>query len=92
MALNVKVGDKVIYVTNHYKKIATVTKVTPTGRIRVDCSSSQFNENGREIGGDTWSLASLWEYDEKIAEQIKIDSTLESKIQLYIREIKEYKK
>lgn len=39
--LNVKVGDKVYYNCgfglNIEEKITTVTKVTPTGRIKVEC-------------------------------------------------------
>ena len=49
-----------------------------------------YTELGNEFGGkDHSTIMSAYN---KIAEQIKIDSTLESKIQLYIREIKEYKK
>lgn len=57
--LNVKVGDKLLY---HYgfscrtERIATVAKVTPTGRIRIDCSNSQFDKYGNEMGNkDRWS-------------------------------------
>ena len=49
-----------------------------------------YTELGNEFGGkDHSTIMSAYN---KIAEQIKIDSSLESKIQLYIREIKEYKK
>lgn len=49
-----------------------------------------YTDIGNEFGGkDHSTIMSAYN---KIAEQIKIDSTLESKIQLYIREIKEYKK
>ena len=49
-----------------------------------------YTDLGNEFGGkDHSTIMSAYN---KIAEQIKIDSTLESKIQLYIREIKEYKK
>ncbi|BDC91904.1 chromosomal replication initiator protein DnaA [Treponema bryantii] len=49
-----------------------------------------YTELGNEFGGKDHST--IMTAYKKIAEQIKIDSTLESKIQLYIREIKEYKK
>ncbi|MEE3490909.1 MAG: chromosomal replication initiator protein DnaA [Methanobrevibacter sp.] len=49
-----------------------------------------YTDIGNEFGGkDHSTIMSAYN---KIAEQIKIDSTLESKIQLYIREIKEYNK
>ena len=48
-----------------------------------------YTELGREFGGKDHTTIS-YAY-EKIAEQIKIDSSFESKIQLLIKEIKEYK-
>ena len=49
-----------------------------------------YTDLGNEFGGkDHSTIMSAYN---KIAEQIKIDSSLESKIQLYIREIREYKK
>lgn len=49
-----------------------------------------YTDIGNEFSGkDHSTIMSAYN---KIAEQIKIDSSLESKIQLYIREIKEYKK
>lgn len=56
--LNVKVGDKVLYQYAHWgdrvECIKTVTKVTPTGRIRVEGRDCQFNKYGREMGTDSW--------------------------------------
>ncbi|MBO4533935.1 MAG: chromosomal replication initiator protein DnaA [Treponema sp.] len=49
-----------------------------------------YSELGNEFGGKDHSTI-MHAYD-KIAESIKIDSTLESKINILIREIKEYKK
>lgn len=49
-----------------------------------------YTELGNEFGGKDHST--IMTAYKKIADQIKIDPTLESKIQLYIREIKEYKK
>ena len=52
-----------------------------------------YTDIGNEFGGkDHSTIMTIMSAYNKIAEQIKIDSTLESKIQLYIREIKEYKK
>lgn len=51
--LNVKVGDEVLYIFSSYlkiEKIATVTKVTPTGRIRIDKSTNQFDKYGVQMG------------------------------------------
>lgn len=57
--LNVKVGDKVLYrywtFGGTVERIETVMRVTPTGRIRVEGSDSQFDKYGREMGGDAWS-------------------------------------
>lgn len=56
--LNVKVGDEVLYrlwnLSGVVERIETVTRVTPTARIRIDGSSSQFDKYGREMGGDSW--------------------------------------
>ncbi|MCR4952575.1 MAG: chromosomal replication initiator protein DnaA [Treponema sp.] len=49
-----------------------------------------YTELGNEFGGKDHST--IMHAYEKIAEQIKLDSILESKIQLYIRQIKDYKK
>ena len=49
-----------------------------------------YSELGNEFGGKDHSTI-MHAYD-KIAESIKIDSTMESKINILIREIKEYKK
>ncbi len=49
-----------------------------------------YTELGNEFGGRDHST--IMNAYEKISEQIKIDSNLESKINLFIREIKEYKR
>lgn len=55
--LNVKVGDKVLYsywtFSGTIERIETVTRVTPTGRIRVGCTDSQFDKYGRQMG-ESW--------------------------------------
>ena len=50
--LNVKVGDKVIVSGGWIKDtLATVTKITPTGRIRIDVFNDiQFDKYGRQLG------------------------------------------
>lgn len=59
--LKVKVGDKVLY--NYWtfggaiERIETVTRVTPTGRIRIEGSSSQFDKYGREMGTESYDKA-----------------------------------
>lgn len=61
--LNVKVGDKLLYSYgysyNRIERIVTVTKVTPTGRIRIDFNDTQYDKCGREMGNnDIWSCKS----------------------------------
>lgn len=57
--LNVKVGDELLYRYNSWgsdvKKIVTVDKITPTGRIRIKGMNAQFDKYGNEMGGDVWS-------------------------------------
>lgn len=57
--LKVKVGDKVLYRCsswgNKTERIETVTRVTPTGRIRIEGRDCQFDKYGDEIIGSTWS-------------------------------------
>ena len=55
-----------------------------------ELTESSYSELGEEFGGKDHST--IMTTYKKISEQIKIDPTLESKIQLLIREIKEYKK
>lgn len=54
--LNVKVGDKVLltyfaYCKQH-QKIVEVTKITPTGRIKVNGLNVQFDKYGQKIGSN----------------------------------------
>ena len=55
-----------------------------------ELTESSYTELGDEFGGKDHST--IMTAYKKISEQIKIDPILESKIQLLIREIKEYKK
>lgn len=61
--LNVKVGDKLLYsygyLYNITERIVEVTKVTPTGRIRVTTSDCQYDKYGKEMRNhDIWSYKS----------------------------------
>lgn len=73
--LNVKAGDKVIAWNRSGKYIAEVTKVTPTGRIRITGCSSQFSPEGYELGGDSWYKTSLHPYSEEEANKIIEENT-----------------
>lgn len=80
--LNVKVGDKLLYRTgyiyNRVERIVTVTKVTPTGRIRVDYSDKQYDKYGNEMGSrDIWTCrSSLHLPKEEDYERIKVNNTI----------------
>lgn len=80
--LNVKIGDKVYYnygySYNRVEKITTVTKVTPTGRIKVECSDSQFDKYGNEMGKrDIWqSRANISEATEGIIQNVTERNTI----------------
>ena len=56
--LNVKAGDKVLYsywtFDGTVERIETVTRVTPTGRIRVKGSDSYFDKYVQQMGSDSW--------------------------------------
>ena len=61
--LNVKVGDKLLYSYGYSysttERIVEVTKVTPTGRMRVTTSDSQYDKYGHEMGNhDVWCCKS----------------------------------
>ena len=52
--LNVKPGDTLLCIVHHYsgnkERFVTVTKVTPTGRIRVSGLDTQFDKYGQQMG------------------------------------------
>ena len=55
--LKVEVGEEVLYCPASFhkiEKIATVTRVTPTGRIKIDKSERTFNQYGRSMGDSGW--------------------------------------
>ena len=80
--LKVNVGDKLIYSYgysyNRVEKIVTVTKVTPTGRIRIDYNDEQYDKFGKEMGRkDRWSsYSSLSVPTDKDFERIKKNNAI----------------
>lgn len=80
--LNVKVGDKLLYNCgysyNRVENIVTVTKVTPTGRIRIDYNDEQYDKYGHEMGKrDRWSCSSSLSIPtEKDYERIKKNNAI----------------
>ena len=65
--LKVKVGDTLLCTTHHYSgnrvRFVTVTKVTPTGRIRISGLDTQFDKYGRQMGRETGraAIGNAWE-------------------------------
>lgn len=80
--LNVKVGDKVLYSGgysyNSFEKISEVVKVTPTGRIKIKDSVSQFDKYGNEMGKkDRWTSHSrISELTEEDCERVKKNNAI----------------
>lgn len=93
--LNVKVGDKLLYQTgypyNQFEKIVTVTKVTPTGRIRVDYGDKQYNKYGNEIGKRDSRIyrSHLYIPTEEDYERIKTNNVIEKALSLMNKRGKE---
>lgn len=50
--LNVKIGDKVLLVSENSRRIVTVKKITPTGRIKVTNCTFGFDKYGEKMGGN----------------------------------------
>ena len=81
--LKVKVGDKLLYTHLsrgvRIEKIVEVTKVTPTGRIRINGSDSQYDKYGNKMGkSDIWSgYSSLSKLTEEDCIRIKENNTIE---------------
>ena len=78
--LDVKVGDKLIAWGRTGKRIGEVTKITPTGRIRINGSSAQFSPDGLQLGDSGWYGTSLHPYDEEIVKQIQEDNVKQNAI------------
>lgn len=80
--LNVKPGDTVIYHTGKFcgikYKIAKVIKVTPTGRIRINCSDRQYDKYGRQMG-DTGPFGNTT-YISKVTDELLTEAREEAAI------------
>lgn len=80
--LNVKVGDKVILRSYCFgameDKIATVSKVTPSGRICVkECGDTKFNKYGSQMGTTgSWHRSSLEELTPQKEKEIREKNTI----------------
>lgn len=80
-----KVGDKVIISSRYGKAINTVSKITPTGRIKVD--GSYFDSRGYQIGGDIWNRNHIILATDEMINQIEEDFFIRKTIQ-NMKEIK----
>ena len=71
--LNIKLGDKVIYIDHDlkYRQVATVTRLSSTGDFKVNCSNSIFNLYGYKIDGDFYTDEQIFPYDESVAKKIE---------------------
>lgn len=86
--LNVKVGDKVLLSggspLNRVEEIREVIKVTPTGRIRISGSGSQFDKYGREMGSrDLWNSSYyIFVPTEEDIERVKKNNAIKKAVSL----------
>lgn len=84
--LNVNVGDKVLYrggsPLNYVEEIREVTKITPTGRIRISRCDSQFDKYGREMGGGDWYSYSIVIPTEEDIERVKKNNAIKKAVSL----------
>lgn len=85
--LNVKTGDKVLYQFSCYngsvEKIVNVTRVTPTGRIRIDYCDTQFDKYGNQIGNkDSFSFSHVSVPKEEDYKRIKENSAISKALSL----------
>jgi len=68
---DLKAGDKVVIYTNNYgKAITSVVKITPKGFINTE-SGKQFNPDGSQRGGSTWSYSSLCQLTDEVLLEFK---------------------
>lgn len=85
--LNVKVGDKVLYKGGspiaYTDEIREVTRITPTGRIRINNSDCQFNKYGEEMGsGSDWYSYSISIPTEEDFERVKRNRAINKAVKL----------
>lgn len=86
--LNVKVGDMVLvtkgYVHSGMQRISEVTRVTPTGRIRIKDSDFQFNKYGQMMGagarGEPCNIEVITDEEAKEFEEKKEEDRLSAKL------------
>lgn len=71
--LKVKVGDNLLYTRSlrgdRVEKIVKVTKVTPTGRIRIDIDDFQYDKYGNKMGDRDRAAWSGYTYLTKLTEE-----------------------
>jgi len=68
---DLKAGDKVVIETNNYgKAITSVVKITPKGFINTE-SGKQFNPDGSQRTGSTWSYSSLSQLTDEVLLEFK---------------------
>jgi len=65
-----RVGDKVVISNRNGKSITTIVKITPTGIIKTE-KGAQFNPDGFQRGGDTWSNYSLNQLTDELQLEFK---------------------
>ena len=57
---NFKVGDKVLMGGKHgTMTVYEIEKITSTGRIKLKNSSTYYNQNGWQLGGDAWDRSMI---------------------------------
>lgn len=86
--INVKVGDEVLYTWRNalYKteKIAKVTKITPTGRIRTNVTDRQFDKYGRLMGtSSTFSYGSIKRLTEEDRKRLVKKEAIDKAVKLF---------
>lgn len=85
--LNVKVGDKVAYYSRGFfrtSSICTVSRVTPTGRIRLkEHEGIVFDKYGKEMGKiDPWAIRdTISELTPEVEKQIIEENTIKQCLQ-----------
>lgn len=85
--LKVKVGDELLYNCGYSDgkvgTIVTVTKVTPTGRIRIDWNGCQYDKYGNEMQSGRFGSSSYLSIPTE-ADYKRIKENKVKKIALYI--------
>ena len=66
---DLKEGDKVIVQSRYNTSIKTITKITPSGRIKIE--SDQFDSFGQQSPGDKWYPVYLEQWTQKKEDDMK---------------------